>query len=256
MLPTRKSVALVIGHPGHELRVFHWLEMARPVVFVLTDGSGHLGHSRLPSTTRILDQVGASKGSFYGRLTDSEVYQAILSRDFDPFVELTLELARFLVDETVGYVAGDAAEGYNPTHDVCRLVIGAAVEMANRSGVNEVANFDFSLMGADRSAGNHEVRIELDDEAFARKMAAARSYSGLESEVNNAINSNPERAFRVERLGPVGNYGIIFRPDDKPYYETYGEKRVAAGKYNEVIRFREHVLPLAEALYQRVKRRN
>ena len=65
MLPPGKRAVLVIGHPGHELRVFHWLEMLRPVVFVLTDGSGGSGYSRLPSTTRILDQVGASRGSFY-----------------------------------------------------------------------------------------------------------------------------------------------------------------------------------------------
>ena len=32
--------ALVIGHPGHELLVHGWLEVARPIVFVFTDGSG------------------------------------------------------------------------------------------------------------------------------------------------------------------------------------------------------------------------
>lgn len=30
--------ALVVAHPGHELRVYGWLEQARPRVFVLTDG--------------------------------------------------------------------------------------------------------------------------------------------------------------------------------------------------------------------------
>src|SRR5207253_5484219 len=30
--------ALVIAHPGHELRVYHWLRLARPSVFILTDG--------------------------------------------------------------------------------------------------------------------------------------------------------------------------------------------------------------------------
>ena len=33
--------ALVVAHPGHELRVHGWLEVARPVVCVSTDGSGH-----------------------------------------------------------------------------------------------------------------------------------------------------------------------------------------------------------------------
>ena len=249
MLPTNKSAALVIGHPGHELRVFHWLEMVRPVVFVLTDGSGRLGQSRLPSTSRILDQVGASRGSFYGRLTDGQAYSAILNFDFDVFIELARELARFMVDDTVDYVVGDAAEGYNPTHDVCRLVIGAAVEMTNRSGVNEVANFDFPLMdAADRSTGTRDIMIELDDNAFARKIAAARSYAGLESEVNDAISSNPERAFRVERLRRVSNNGFESGTAGKPYYERCGEERVAASKYSDVIRYRKHVLPLAEAL--------
>ena len=255
MIPPSKRVALVIGHPGHELRVFHWLEMVRPVVFVLTDGSGGLGYSRLPSTTRILDQVGASRGSFYGRLTDCEAYKAILNRDFDLFIKLACQVSRFLVDETVSYVVGDSAEGYNPTHDVCRLVIGAAVDMANRSRVNEVGDFDFQLTGAaDRSSGNYDIRIELDDDAFARKMDVARSYSGLEPEVNAALINNSELAFRVECLRPV-NYRNIFRQDAKPYYEEYGEKRVAEGKYGEVIRYREHVLPLAEALRQMVARR-
>jgi hypothetical protein len=252
LLPGKRAV-LVIGHPGHELRVFHWLEMLRPVVFVLTDGSGASGYSRLPSTTRILDQVGARRGSFYGTLTDREVYEAILNRDFELFIKLAREVARFLTDETVSYVAGDSAEGYNPTHDVCRLIIGAAVELANRSRVNEVKDFDFPLTGATNgSSGNHDIRIELDDNAFARKLEVARSYAGLEAEVNEALNTNSALAFRVECLRPVTNYWDMFRRDAKPYYEEYGEKRVAEGKYGQVIRYREHVLPLAEALREMV----
>ena len=82
MLSPDQKTALIIGHPGHELRVFHWLEITRPAVFVITDGSGRLGRSRLPSTTRILDQVGAANGSFYGPVTDAAAYAAILHHDF------------------------------------------------------------------------------------------------------------------------------------------------------------------------------
>jgi len=53
-------VALIIAHPGHELRVHHWLEKTRPLVFVLTDGSGRTAQSRLHSTTRILERAGAT----------------------------------------------------------------------------------------------------------------------------------------------------------------------------------------------------
>jgi len=33
-----------------------------------------------------------------------------------------------------------------------------------------------------------------------------------------------------------------------PFYEIYGEKLVAAGRYLRAIRYREHLWPLAEAL--------
>jgi hypothetical protein len=46
--------ALIIAHPGHEIRVHGWLERAKPVVYVLTDGSGRSGQSRLASTARLL----------------------------------------------------------------------------------------------------------------------------------------------------------------------------------------------------------
>ena len=42
------------------------------------------------------------------------------------------ELCEAFVAERIDYVAGDAFEGYNPMHDVCRLVINAAVTIATR----------------------------------------------------------------------------------------------------------------------------
>ncbi len=41
---------------------------------------------------------------------------------------------------------------------------------------------------------------------------------------------------------------IAGRSSSPPYYEIYGEQRVAAGVYREVIRLREHLEPLAAAL--------
>ncbi|TIU68722.1 MAG: hypothetical protein E5W25_11970, partial [Mesorhizobium sp.] len=54
-----KKAALVVAHPGHELRVHHWMETAKPLVLVLTDGSGHLGVGRLDRTAEVLAGAGA-----------------------------------------------------------------------------------------------------------------------------------------------------------------------------------------------------
>ena len=112
-LPDARA-ALVIAHPGHELRVHRWLEVARPLVFVLTDGSGRSGLSRLNSTTKILSQAGAKVGSIFGRFTDAEIYASILEAEFSRFTAVATELAESFLQSDVDYVAGDASEGYNP----------------------------------------------------------------------------------------------------------------------------------------------
>jgi hypothetical protein len=38
------------------------------------------------------------------------------------------------------------------------------------------------------------------------------------------------------------------------FYELYGEKLVAAGHYQTAIRYREHMLPLAEAIRAQTER--
>ena len=124
--------ALVVAHPSHELLVHGWLQSSRPQVFVLTDGSGRSGSSRLSQTTRLLEEVGAQPGSIYGRLTDLEAYATILKHDVSYFTSLVEELSEEFVRERIDYVVGDAAEGYNTVHDICRIIIGAAVELAAR----------------------------------------------------------------------------------------------------------------------------
>ena len=140
------SAALVIAHPGHELRVHGWMARTRPVVFVLTDGSGRTGRSRIESTTRVLAALGAARGAVYGRFSDREIYRALMERETARFVALASEIAAAFATLATAEVAGDALEGYNPTHDLCRHLIDAAVGMSRASG-REITNYDFPLTG-------------------------------------------------------------------------------------------------------------
>src|SRR5437868_7875625 len=88
IIPNDIRAALVIAHPGHELCLYGWLKLVRPLVFVLTDGSGHTGNSRIERTTSILKELGAETGSFYGRFSDVVIYEALLHHQFDLFVNL------------------------------------------------------------------------------------------------------------------------------------------------------------------------
>jgi hypothetical protein len=249
---SQRRAALVIAHPGHELRVHRWLELARPVVCVLTDGSGHTDRSRLASTTAVLERTGSTPGPIYGRLTDRSLYKAILGGDLDLFATLADELALALDAAGVDYVAGDAVEGFNPGHDVCRLLLNAALLRLAPSG-RRLGNFEFLLEGPPHQCPPEErseaIVLELEEDALRRKLDAARAYPELAGEVEKAFASYGWEPFRVECLRPV-RYGLEIgdRFQHPPYYESYGERQVAAGIYREVLRFREHLAPLAASL--------
>jgi hypothetical protein len=257
MTPTGGSrPVLVVGHPGHELRVYGWLMAARPVVHVLTDGSGGGTRSRVDSTSGLLDQAGASRGSIYGRMTDREIYAAILAGDHARFIALAEELAETLLRDNVEMVAGDAVEGFNPSHDVCRYVINAAVRLASALSGRTIACYAFPLESAPAASPDGRqgvaLQVHLDDGTLRLKLEAARDYDELRSEVERTLTRFGVEPFRTEYLWPVdltNPYG--WDPDRIPFYESYGAQRVASGAYERVVTFREHVRPLADALWCR-----
>ena len=296
--------ALVVAHPSHELRVHGWLEKTRPYVCILTDGGGRSGEPRLSRTSEVLARVGATQGAIYGRLGDLEVYSAILNGDSELFAGLAEELAQAFVDEQIEYVVGDATEGYSVAHDICRVIIDAAIDLAERRHGHPVTNFDFLVVGPPDECPdelrNDAIRLELDDESFGRKINAALAYSpqlaaeveaalagapfqgvrrfsepqlagevdvelrdsvhaelelrpAVKARVKDIVDGAPIEAFRVECLRPV-NGAVDWDANDSPFYELYGEKLVAAGHYEKVIRYRDHILPLTQAIRAPVER--
>jgi hypothetical protein len=246
-----KRAALVIAHPGHELRVHGWLQQARPWVGVLTDGSGHSGHSRLDSTTALLYDAGAHPTEVYGRFTDRAVYELLLAGDVVPFRRLAEELASTFASRQIQYVVGDATEGYNPVHDVCRLLIDTAVRLVETQGGPRIVAYDFPLLGRPDFCPEERradaVLLHLGDEVFARKRVAAMTYGALGGEIGSVIAQWGEEVFRVECLRPVEPWAP-WKNGEMPEYERIGAERIAAGYYQHVIRYRQHIAPLADAL--------
>lgn len=273
---SNSRAALVIAHPGHELCVFGWLETESPKVFILTDGSGRPGIPRLASTTKILAHTGASVGSIYGRFTDQNVYETILNHNYKVFEQVIEELAEALVGDEINYVTGDAAEGYNPIHDTCRLVIDGAVDLARRRSGRQIINTDF-LLYAPHDTHPHELRpaatwLTLDDAQLERKLEVARAYPELKPDVDAMLERKtletlqrfPELsadfdamvtrtmgtdAYRTECLRLVttsfagsGSCGEI------PFYERYGQLLVSEGTYDRAISYRDHIAPLGETI--------
>jgi len=250
---TSSSSVLIVAHPGHELRAHAWLEQARPLVFVLTDGSGHTGVSRLPSTCEVLRRAGARPGPVLGRFSDRALYEVVLDGRIGVLTALAQEIAVVLAEERVDRVVCDAVEGFNPSHDLCRLLAGAAVAVAARRTGRPVAFHDFLLEGrpdgdSDRSRAG-DLRLELDAAALERKLAAARGYPEMAGEVERALELHGVEPFRIEHMRAADPEVVVEDlVADPPFYEIHGERQVAAGHYRRVLRFREHFLPVARAL--------
>ncbi|MGH0032501.1 MAG: hypothetical protein ACQGVC_22135 [Myxococcota bacterium] len=219
-------------------------------MFVLTDGSGRSGDSRLATTTALLRRAGIDTGGLYGRHTDAEVYEALLDGRSELFVSLARELAKEIAAERIEIVVGDAAEGYNPIHDAFRLTLNAAVELARSEAGTGIESYDFPLFLPPASAGSsRSVRLDLSPPEREAKRREAGSYVELEREVEWSLKQHGKHAFDREWLRPVteaaGEYPFL---EDTPIYERYGEFLAEAGEQDRVIRGGEHLAPIARAL--------
>ena len=247
----REKVAVVVAHPGHELMVHRWMELHRPLYFCLTEGSGGAGSARIESTDRLLQRIGAAPGRIHGRFSDKEAYQLFLDGRADVFLALLDELAENLAGADVTCVAGDAMEGFNPVHDVCRALIDAAVALIETRRGRVLRNYEFLLHDGvnAQDSGAGALVVDLDPQALDRKVAAARQYPEMRDEVEAALTRFGVAAFASERLCPsslrvkMSEFAVT-----PPLYEEYGQRRVGEGRYSEVIRYRQHVLPVLSAL--------
>lgn len=251
--PFAQSPALLMAHPGHELRIYGWLESAKPITCVLTDGSGHAGKSRLDRTATILKNVGASIGPVWGRFADRQIYDAVLRVDCALFLDISNELAEFLVQQQTKIVVADAAEGIILSHDLWRGMVNRAMRIAQQRLETKLQNWAFLLDGpfsqVPPEANGAVHKLALDAPAWNRKLQTANSYEELRHEVQMAIAHYGEDSLKTEILFEAS----LDLPRDQwakspPTYERHGEKQVAAGIYQDVVRYRTHVAPILDAL--------
>ena len=251
---------LVIGHPGHELRLYGWVARARPLVCILTDGSGSNRSSRIQESASLLRRLGAQIGPICGEFSDRQIYEHILRRNTRVFERLCNQMAELIVERAIDEVVSDAIEGYNPTHDLCEVLARNAVAIAESRRCQTIQHYTVRLTGDPRpdcGRGEHEhLRIELFTVECREKLETARAYARragptLYREVEDAIGEHGEDALAYEYLFPAAqpNNGSERRFEhEKPHYESYGEEQVLAGIYEFVIRFSEHMLPLMNQL--------
>lgn len=197
---------------------------------------------RIESTRALLDRCGATAGPVFGPLRDRDLYAMIMEGEVETVALLTQQLAEMLVDLRVARVAGDAADGYNPAHDLSRAMLDLAVEQAQETGGRTIENLEFAAGGPlDRGA---QIVLDLDEAALARKRLAVQAYAGMQGEVETTLRHRGEDVFRIESLRAANRHAAAGTPD----YERYGAERVAIGSYSTPLRRSEHFAPFEARL--------
>jgi hypothetical protein len=234
---------LIIAHPGHELRLFDWMERERPLVFILSDGSGGAQSSRLDYSVSAIRDAGATLIEGSGHRSDREWYAAILAGDIPAFTQ-TADAIAAAATMHAPLVVSDAADGYNPLHDLCQAIAGAVVARIARDSKAP----KFLVSPATASAmGTRSIAWKLEDEAARRKRLAISANTPLAEEVARLLGEAPDVLDTEQLLVPTFDW-----PEDcTPKWEAFGRKRVKEGRFAAPITYRDHVLPIAKALLGR-----
>jgi hypothetical protein len=235
---------LIIAHPGHELRLFDWMERERPLVFILSDGSGGAQSSRLDYSVAAIRAAGASLIEGSGQRSDREWYKAILAGDIPAFTQTADAIAAAALTMQAPLVVSDAADGYNPLHDLSQAIAGAVVARIARD--SETPKFLVSPATAS-AMGTRSIAWNIEHEAARRKQLAISANTPLAEEVARLLAEVPDVLYTEQLLVPTFDWPENWTPE----WEAFGRKRVKEGRFTAPITYRDHVLPIANALLGR-----
>ena len=204
--------ALVIARPGHELGVHGWLEIARPLTFVISRGDRHQ-RLRLASTASVLNRAGACPGSVFGRLDDQDIYTALLHSDESLFAEVRDELATSLIERDVRTVLVAVNGKMDACATLSRTLAVDAARLASEGTGHAVQTLEATSEALPRARDSRDtagrIELRLDDSALARKLRATRAYPLL-VDVEQTLRTYGPEALRVEELTEVA--GVLGVP--------------------------------------------
>jgi hypothetical protein len=247
--PTGASAILVVAHPGHELLLHRWMEVAKPLVFALTDGSGSGAVGRSDQSKVIIEATGASIGPVFGPHPDKFWYAAILEGNIAPFAQVIDAIAASCRANPLVLVVSDPVEYFNPVHDLCSAVASRVVACMPSDARPRHLEYAIEQTGLEEPA---QQVLRLDASALERKTCAATRYAGLEPELACVRARSSGWRGDLERLFPAME-GAMWPAtlSTPPFYESYGRARIEAGAYGRLITYADHVRPLAMRIVER-----
>ena len=245
------NTLLFIGHPGHELLAYKFLIEFRPSVIFLTTGSGNKDQPRIQGSIDLLTSLGLNVFKPFEPFTDKEIYDLIMRGDFERCSSVKEDLKEFVRENNIQRIVGDALEGFNPSHDLCRYLINSLVD--DLSDEHPIASFDFLqdeiFKNSANKAANDDIVLHLNTTEMENKLSACLKYSALKFEVDRFFDEYGADFFRLEHFRRITNNKVVKTWEGSmPFYESHGRKRVDEGTYEQTLLFEDHMKPIAHFL--------
>lgn len=249
--PDRRA-ALVVAHPAHEIRVLHWLSLVRPRTYILTQGSrSGADTTRRRASERLIESRGAHVAAWAGAW-DRDIYNMLLEGVHSDLLKWTDDLAADFIARETDLVVADSWQLYNVAHDITYVIAHLAAERAARALGRAVTLLTYPVVSPALAAAvtfsPPVATLHLGAAAIGAKRAAINVIPDIALEAAEIDRTEGELAHTHESFhAPVSLAHTLRTPSETPLYERFGEDRVRAGTYFEVVRW-AHVQAACDAL--------
>lgn len=192
------NYALCIAHPGHELRLHGLLEISKPFVFILTDGSKRTGYDMMMdsiksisrairhgiktipgdnSWNRVFIYIFPKNPENEKHLKDVQIYSEIVNQRTGFFVSYIDFIAKNLIKNNIDYLISDSSEGENVCHEAMRMMADIAIKIVKKKTGKQIPIYDFAIYNPFNNGLNDEcIHLNLDHEQVDRKLEAILKY--------------------------------------------------------------------------------
>lgn len=263
MIRPGNNVAMVLAHGNHELFAAGLIQQFQPDILYISRGR-HPEDERTEQQARsVLKALEFGSKVTFLPVRETDIYGRLLARDAEWFATLRDHVAAWLYQVGADAVITDAFEWYNSIHDLCSLLVDAALETSPLLSAQTVQRYDLPLafqtiVQYDESKfvgtgipphcytlGAEEMRTKWDiiqkvivDDQNVRDVVSTWTAKRYEQEIYQSVPS-------------IRDYGVAPPRNQWVTYDDHGKANVARGRYPQAITFQEHYAPIAEALFDR-----
>lgn len=277
------NYALSIAHAGHELRLHRFLEIAKPYVFLLTDGSHRFGQDMMMHSVTVIDNaikqdkklkfnpkddswkrawmiIQGDQPPEHKHIKSSQLYLQLIEQKSEFFEYYINFIASNLIRRNINCIISDGFEKLDFVQHICRIMTDIAVGFIVKNTGKQIFQYDYAVnLPYDTDLTDDCIEINLDEEAIDRKVNSILKYplaiqdlkANLPLDLNVIIELRkmPDGEENIKQILKQVGQGFFSKEYLRPYnFTDITEDIEYTISENEKISYMKHIKPIQEKL--------